>query len=538
MIERPIRLCVIDDISSVVEMITSRIDWTSYGIEIAGTAGSGVDGLRLVEETRPDIVLTDIRMPRMDGLEMTAHIMKLDPHCKVVILSGYTDFAYAQQAIRLGAFDFLKKPFSRAEIVKVVLKAKEAWEGERRSLIEVHEMEKRLKKSMPLLRQEYLNTLVHHRTNAEQAENRWRYFQIPLEPVQLVAMIVEIDRFDGNYAALPTHEVELIRFAMQNILEETIGMFTKGVVFRESASRHACILNCDDPELASRIADRCCAHIAQYTRFTISIGIGLIADDISQLPDSYEQAVHAFSYHFYTGGNGAFSYAHIAGADKEPPRFAPAAAQELLFALRAGNLEKSSGLLALLLNDLFAGTPKPDYLISVCYELAFMMLRVLLEKLPYEQVRGLERRIRENKAAEPTMQELRQLLGDICRKGCKWIEMQRTSESEQIVRQSMQYIRDNLKQPLTVEQCAKQANLSAGYFSNVFKKIVGVTVQQFITQVRIERAKQMLIEDYQVQEISDALSYEHRRYFSEVFKKVTGMTPSEFRQAYLGKAGP
>jgi two-component system response regulator YesN len=177
-------------------------------------------------------------------------------------------------------------------------------------------------------------------------------------------------------------------------------------------------------------------------------------------------------------------------------------------------------------------------MISVCYELAFMMLRVLLEKLPYEQVRGLERRIRENKAAEPTMQELRQLLGDICRKGCKWIEMQRTSESEQIVRQSMQYIRDNLKQPLTVEQCAKQANLSAGYFSNVFKKVVGMTVQQFITQERIERAKQMLIEDYQVQEISDALSYEHRRYFSEVFKKVTGMTPSEFRQAYLGKAGP
>ncbi len=538
MIERFVRLCVIDDISSVVEMITSRIDWASYGIEVAGTAGSGVDGLQLVAETRPDIVLTDIRMPRMDGLEMTDRILKLDPHCKVIILSGYTDFAYAQQAIRLGAFDFLKKPFSRSEIVKVVLKAKEEWEKEQHNLIEVQEMEKRLMMSMPLLRQEYLNTLVHHRTNAEQAENRWRYFQIPLEPRQLVAMVVEIDRFEDNYAALPTHEVELIRFAMQNILEETIQTFTRGIVFREANNRHVCILNCNDPELASQIADRCCAHIAQYTRFTISIGIGLIADDLSQLRESYEQALNAFSYHFYTGGNGAFSFGHIAGADKEPPRFTPAAAQELLFALRSGNRGKSSVLLAQLLNDLFAGTPKPDYVISVCYELAFMMLRVLSEKLPYEQVGELERRIRGNKAAEPTMQELRLLLDDICRKGCEWVEMQRTSESEQIVRQSMQYIRDNLGQPLTVEQCARQANLSAGYFANVFKKIAGVTVQQFVTQERIERAKQMLIDDYQVQEIAEALSYEHRRYFSEVFKKTTGMTPSEFRQAYLGKAGP
>ncbi|WP_135552837.1 response regulator [Paenibacillus cymbidii] len=533
--ERLIRLCVIDDVSSVVEMIASRTDWASYGIEIAGTAGSGVDGLRLVEEVRPDIVLTDIRMPKMDGMEMTARILQLDPHCKVIILSGYTDFEYAQQAIRLGAFDFLKKPFSRAEIVKVVVKAKEAWEEERRSITQVHEMEKRLMLSMPLLRQEYLSTLVHHRTDAAQAERRWRYFHIPLEPRRLVVMIVEIDRFEGGAAALSTHEVELNRFALQNILEETIQSYTQGVVFREADKRHICILNCDDPQLAGRIADRCCAHIAQYTRFTISIGIGLIADDPSRLPESYEQALQAFSYHFYSGGNGAFSYAHIAGVDKEP-RFTAAAAQELLFALRSGNREKSLEQLAQLLDDLFAGTPKPDYVISVCYELAFMMLRVLLEKLPDEQVRELERRVRENKAAEPTMHELRQLLGDICRKGCEWVEMQRSSESELIVRQAMQYIRGNLGQALTVEMCARHANLSAGYFANVFKKIAGMTVQQYATHERIERAKQMLIEDFQVQEIADALGYEHRRYFSEVFKKTTGLTPSEFRQAYLGKA--
>ncbi|KWX83970.1 AraC family transcriptional regulator, partial [Paenibacillus riograndensis] len=121
---KPVKICVIDDIKSVVDMITRKPQWQEYGIEVAGTALDGEEGLQMVREMKPDIVLTDIRMPRMDGLEMTRAILEFAPHCKIIILSAYSEFSYAQQAIRLGAMDFVKKPFSLEEIVNVVLKAK------------------------------------------------------------------------------------------------------------------------------------------------------------------------------------------------------------------------------------------------------------------------------------------------------------------------------------------------------------------------------------------------------------------------------
>ncbi|MFD2876123.1 response regulator [Paenibacillus rhizoplanae] len=96
------KLCVIDDIKSVVDMVSRKPPWQEHGIEVAGTALDGEAGLRIIGETRPDIVLTDIKMPRMDGLQMTRAILEVLPDCKIIILSAYSEFSYAQEAIRLG----------------------------------------------------------------------------------------------------------------------------------------------------------------------------------------------------------------------------------------------------------------------------------------------------------------------------------------------------------------------------------------------------------------------------------------------------
>lgn len=96
-----IKLCVIDDMKMVVDMISQKIAWLDHQIEIVGTALDGEAGLRLAQQMKPDIILTDIRMPRMDGLEMTQAILEASPRTKIIILSAYSDFSYAQQAIRL-----------------------------------------------------------------------------------------------------------------------------------------------------------------------------------------------------------------------------------------------------------------------------------------------------------------------------------------------------------------------------------------------------------------------------------------------------
>ncbi|MGO4369879.1 response regulator, partial [Paenibacillus sp. MCAF20] len=275
-----IKLVVIDDIRSVVEMVSRKPPWAEHGIEVAGTALDGEEGIRLVEETKPDIVLTDIRMPRMDGLAMTKAILAAAPATKVIILSAYTDFTYAQQAIRLGAFDFLKKPFSVDEIVKTVLNAKQVLLEEREESERRRELEMERRRSLPMLQQEHLSLLIHHPFSTEKAAQQWKQLGIELEPAHFNVFVVEFDHFMEKYRERPVREIELMRFSLKNVLEETVSQRTKGVVFREASNRFVCIMNCREIKEAESISEACRQNTQQYTHSTISIGVGLCVETI------------------------------------------------------------------------------------------------------------------------------------------------------------------------------------------------------------------------------------------------------------------
>ncbi|MCU6796527.1 response regulator [Paenibacillus sp. WQ 127069] len=115
-----------------------------------------------MKRVKPDLIITDIRMPKMDGLNMLRAILELNHSCKVILISGYTDFEYAKQAVQLEAFDFVVKPFTEEDITEVILKAKLQIIQERSRLLKVQDMEIKLRESMPVLREEYFALLVNH----------------------------------------------------------------------------------------------------------------------------------------------------------------------------------------------------------------------------------------------------------------------------------------------------------------------------------------------------------------------------------------
>ncbi|OBZ13424.1 DNA-binding response regulator [Bacillus sp. FJAT-26390] len=534
-----VKLCIVDDIRSVVEMIKHKIPWGQYGIEIVGSAMNGEEGLEVIRQSLPDIILTDIRMPKMDGLEMTRRIVEMLPHSKIIILSAYTDFEYARKAIQYGALDYVKKPFSIDDIVKVVVKAKEAWENEKRERTHVIELEKKMKESLPALRQEYMSLLVHHQTDETDIAQWWGFLDLPPLQAPFAVMVIQIDQFTDKYGGLVVKELELARFSLQNIVEETIAAHASAIVFREAFNRYVCLLQVKSKELLIRIAESCCENIASHTKFTISIGIGQEVKHVRELPKSYQQALSALSYHFYTGGNGAFSSNYGAQASSAGWVYTVESENEFLFGFRSGNREKTMQWLATVFDEMQKLTvlPEPSDVGHLFHGLSLRMLRVLLEKLPREHLSEFESKVQEGRGeSRASLQEYRQWLFELCDIGCRLIDKERASESQKIIYRSIAYIQSNLQLDLTLEHCARQANLSWGYYSNLFKKVSGTTFQQFVTQAKIEKAKSMLIDDYQVQEIAQELGYEHRRYFSEVFKKQTGLTPTEFKETSLGRS--
>ncbi|WP_239630738.1 response regulator [Paenibacillus sp. H1-7] len=529
-----INMIVIDDIRDVVDGIVNGIEWDEYGITIAGACLNGEEGLELALRERPDIIITDIRMPKMDGLTMTRAIVDKLPFCKIILISGYSDFEYAQEAIRLGAFDFVTKPFSLEDITDTVQKARNAVLETKRQQSNIREMERRVKESLPVLRQEFFNLLIRHKANESKISDRWDFLQIGLDRSRFVVMVLEIDRFQETSKDWPVNEIELLRFTLQNILEETIHAYTKGVVFRDSDGRFVIIYNEYEADSHAALAERCCEHLATYAKYTVSVGVGNRAETTDELPVSYQQAVTAMSYHFYTGGNGVVCYSDVIEDKQQLPKYPADRVQDIAFALQSGNRERTLEILEEVYEELihFQPRPQPRYLALLLHGFANMLVRVLLEKLSYEDIGPLEELLQEMETSSGgSVHDIYELLKQICEHGCTIVEERSASQAHLVIERAIAYIKQHLSAELTVAHCASQVHLSGSYFANLFKKVTGMSFNQYVTATRMEKAKEMLLQNKQIQEIASALGYEERRYFSDVFKKVTGMTPSEFRQS-------
>ncbi|MBB3111529.1 two-component system response regulator YesN [Paenibacillus phyllosphaerae] len=529
------KMCVIDDVVAVIDGISKSVKWQEHDIQLAGTATDGEEGLKLIEEVAPDIIITDIRMPKLDGMALTEQVKSMLPNCKIIFITGFTDFEYAQQALKLGAFDFLAKPFSLDEIVEAVRKATGALEEERREDLVRLELERKVKASLPILRQEYFQLLLHHRGGEEHIWKRWDFLEIPLAKQKFAVMVLEIDEFAEKCEHIPIHQAESQRFSLQNIVEETISGYTKGIVFRETMDRFVAVFNENAHFDSLMLAEKCCQNIQQHTRFTVSIGLGLGVDKMNEIAGSYEQAIAALSYHFYTGGNGVFGYHEVNTSEIKRPYCSADMEKELLYSIRSGNSHKASELFMRIFAD-FAGTddmPDPEYFVSFYYEMAYTMIRVLLEIVSREDAAELVRSVRErNMAGLTSLSKMQEKLLQLCWKICEMIERSRASEASVIIESSVRYIREHLHEELTVQSQARHVHLSGSYYANLFKKTMGLPFAQFVTQERMELAKKMLVEGHQVQEIAIATGYGDRRYFSEVFKKHIGITPSEFKLKY------
>jgi len=528
-----IRLCIIDDIKSVVDGLTA-MNWEEQGIRVAGAASNGEEGLRLIGELQPDLVITDIRMPRMDGLSMLRTILDENHGCKVILISGYADFEYAQQAVQLGAFDFVVKPFSEEEMMSAVLRAKAAIMEEKIKLMSLREMENKLRESMPALRQEYFASLVSHRTSWKEASERWEFLNIELEPRGFVVMLIEIDPFREPIAEQSVREMELIRFSLLNIIQETLAGYARSVVFRTGHDQYLAVLNDTGASSPIEIAEQCCRNIDRYTKFTVSIGGGGRVEEISELPDSFRQAQRALSYHLFTEGNAAIMYDDIRQSGSQEP-LALEYKDELLLALRSGNVGRTEAILSAISESLqqLISRQNPDYLLSLYDELAASAIRSFYEMVPYSDIQPLIQKFRtaQGTAGLPLASLQRQLLA-LCTEGAELVRRNSLSEGQKVIYKAIDYIKGNLSEDITVGECAAHVHLSASYFASLFKQVTGLTVTQYVTSERIQKAKQLLVEGAQVQEVASAVGYEERRYFSEMFKKITGQTPSEFRTGY------
>lgn len=205
--------------------------------------------------------------------------------------------------------------------------------------------------------------------------------------------------------------------------------------------------------------------------------------------------------------------------------------------MRSANVAKAEEQLESIWSEWLAASARPDPALvkTLCLELAHSIHRVFTEKASDPEMQELEKKLAEMNLAA-SFEDLRQRIREFCRQGCNYLQIRQCSDARVLVERAIAHIGSNLHHNLTVADCARAVHLSPSYFSNLFKKEVGMTLAQYIISRRMEKAKELVLEGMQVQDIAVSLGYEDRPYFTELFKRSTGMTPTDFRAKYTSPA--
>ncbi|WP_235941603.1 response regulator [Paenibacillus puerhi] len=539
-----------DDERSVVETLAETIPWKACGIGTVHEALSGRVALEILENNAIDIVITDIRMPGMSGIELITMIQSKWPHVKSILLSGYADFEYAKQAISQQTFDYLLKPVSDEDLIdcvqRVVDQIKIKWE-------EIASYQKALytlNENLPLLRSNTLNELLRGKTfTTEALADKLKLLELPLCAGD--DMCLMLIRMEERFADMPDQDIALMEYAICNIVNEIMqndfhiwsARDTHDYLVLLVAPRNA---NHTGMQVMSemykthleRYADHIQTNVLNYLKGTISILVGSWGKFPFQTQSIYEQAVMSMRRKM-GHGQGLFLTAsdevksgtvHTLWSLYEPPT--------LLSLLEAGRYNDVESKIRNIFSDIHSSDGKDvsEQLIEVYHVLAGAFAYIIHKS--GKQLSMLLHQDSLKYFLVPSYSTASQLMEWAIRtlNSIRDDNDQELMDNHSAIVHAVQlYIDSHLAKDLSLPAIADHVHLHPVYLSKVYKTKTGEALTEYVYRLRMEKAAFLLrTTTTKVFEIAEIVGYNNTAYFIRVFKKYYDATPQEYRdQAQL-----
>ncbi len=536
------KILIVDDEAVVREGIRDNIDWGGQGYSLVGDCENGLEAVEAVDRLLPDVVLTDICMPFMDGMELSRYISEKYPHMRIVILTGFEEFGYAQQAVKLKAYDFILKPITSAELKKVLSKIKSDLDAEKEEREDISRLKIQLRESLPLLKERFLNRLICGNTSKRELEEKLQYFNIRLSGEYFISMVVDID----DYSALPELEPgvdnQLFPFAVFNISEEIAAGNDDSLVFQNRNDGTVIILagstKEDLYERSVKIAEDIKQSIERYLGFTVTVGLGSMGCNLEDIAFSYEKSLSALDYRFLLGKNQVISVLDMERNAGNSVIYNRKLDKELISEIKTGSSVKISDIIDKIIRYLEEGYVSMHKCHVYIQQLTVSLLNLLDEmdipsaeifkntSSPFEEIYLLK-----------TPEDMKVWLNRVCREICGSVAAKRNDFCEDVVIKAKEYIYGNYNdEDISLNSICKHLLISTSYFSLIFKNSTGETFIEFLSRVRIEKAMELLKStNMKTYEIAEKIGYGDSHYFSMVFKRMAGTTPTEYRIAVKGE---
>lgn len=536
-----IRVVIADDEEKVCKLICGLVDWNMLDMEIVGLAHNGIEALEFIKNLQPDLMITDIRMPGIDGLEMINQGKQIKKDIDFIIISGYSHFEYAQSAIKYGVSDYLLKPIKKNELLDTLNKIREKYRLRTEQLSSEEQLKIRLQNDNDKLRTGFfIEKLLQKGTSQERLEieriNEDYRFQF--QPGLFQVFIVKID---CEYEDL--FECSIL------ILEEKVMQILRGILKSEcfdmeiyfQGSRAFCIINYDvNSKKTVRKQIKACLDelivqedIFEEVKFTI--GLGTVVKDINQLKNSLKTAECTVKQRLIDGTDILIESFPTQSSPEEGDALLGDFTKGLEAALEVLDLKGVVDAVELFKDSVLEKTNISGQEVFSLAEDAFNIFLMLLRnhQLSMEDAENSYGKFSLNADLCSSVSQLFLSLMKYIKQTIEAVIEDRKLRDIKPIRTAKQYIQQNYMKPISLKEVSSYVGFNDSYFSSLFKKESGKNFLEYLSEIRMNKAKELLKEtNMSIAGICESVGYADLKHFTKSFKKYTGLKPNEFRKIY------
>lgn len=528
-----LKVIIADDEKWVRAAIRTLIPFEKLEMKLVGEASNGIEALELCRLHDPDIVLTDIMMPGLTGLDLIEELRKSRPKVKIAIISGYSDFEYAKAAMKSGINDYLLKPLEENELLQVLERFKKEIAEEMKTLRSSHLEKEKIKLAVPLLKEAFLKRLVSQNTfTLEKIKTRLQEFGIEFKGNTFYIAVFSSDRpKDINTEGDEEYRLEIIRRVMKR--------YTGAVTFpgKGTASEVISIISCQNGLVGAKLenAFQLCLKIFKK-RFgsTLSGGFSQSSHQLCLLYQLFTQAELALDMRFWTGPGFLHPYnPKLLSREPDLP-LSDEILNKIILNLKLSNIQTAfshvDGVVEALKNQTDI---KPLFVREYFWQLVQSIISILNIQLPFIR---FETRLTGEQPYERILRTafidgLAQYTKELLMHVYDFFHDKNPVNNSNLIDNAKRIIEANYAGDISLEHVARHVHLSPAYLSELFKKETGMSFVDYKTVVRIENAKRLLDSTPgNISDISEKVGYSDPKYFSKLFKKITGKTVYEYRK--------
>ncbi len=534
------KVLIIDDEPIIRKGLKNIINWKSFGCEVCGEASDGMDGGDLIRKLLPEIIITDIKMPEIDGLSMLRDIKSVVPDSKIIILTGHRDFDYVHEALKIGAFDFLLKPSKIEELTSVISRAVKELKFRKDRTEEFEKLNQLFTQNISVLREKLLYDIIYEiNTNEEDILQKLDLFKIASKSFYM--MIVQNDAEDTENKEISQYDRHLYQFGIINTFNEVFSdRFEVIDVTLNNIGIAFLVMPKDKDESISGLLDKKCAYLQDIINncfgFTITIAISSEGTVLTELPHKFSECREALEHKFYLGNNSIIFHSDVNTFFKyDDHSILDKLQKALIEGIKSGNEASVKERLQDIYSYLKNIDPmKKDFIKNFYWNIISSInnIRITLmsgegdKRLEYSELSGLYGLIEKCASSE----ELNLLLDESARSVTQKVNSYNNKSIKLVLRKAVDYLYAHYNEQITLNDVAEHAFVSTYYISRMFKRETGKNFVDFLNEIRIEKAKEILKDvRYKTYEVAEKVGIPDAHYFSRLFKKYVGITPTEFR---------